>query len=125
MVDDDDDENYVKITVGPGSLGMELEEVDEEACVVKVIEPGGQGDKLGFRVGDESVSVGEHEIPNDNTAYSIVLTNLKTQPRPLSVVMYRDPDFVAEDEHHHHSNSKLNFDIEFELPAGHLGWRWS
>jgi C-terminal processing protease CtpA/Prc len=117
-----DNDEYVKITIGPGSLGMELEEIDEEACGVKSISPDGQGAKLGFHVGDEFVSIGDHDIPNDDTAYSIVMTYLQTLPRPVVIVMYRDPHFEPEaGTHHHDQNHQTTFDIEFELAAGPLG----
>lgn len=112
----EDENGNVTIRIGPGSLDMQLHEVDNEACAVESVNPEGKGAKYGFKVGDEFVSIGGHEIPTDDTAFSVVMTYLKTIPRPLDIVVFRDHD-----SHKHNPKHSQEFDLEFEIGAGSLG----
>ena len=45
----------VSLTLGPGQLGVKLNEVSEKWCVVNSITPGGQADQAGFEENDYSI----------------------------------------------------------------------
>ncbi len=85
------EENQIEFTINKGSIGMSLHEEDGTDCVVKSIKRGGQGDRLGFQVGDIIVNVAGEDIPEDDTAFEVVMDLLREEPRPVRVVVHRDP----------------------------------
>ena len=73
-----------------------MELTDGKFCAVSKVLDGGQGANLGFKVGDEFISVGGNKIPEDSSAFAKVMDYLKSLPRPVKVVIFRnknwDPD---------------------------------
>ena len=85
--------DQLEFMVLEGSLGISLKEnEDYTACVVGSVQENGQGNTLGIKTYDEFISVNNQLIPNDETAFDVVMAYLQSEPRPCRIVVYRSPD---------------------------------
>jgi C-terminal processing protease CtpA/Prc len=94
-------EDELAFTIEKGPIGMKLFQVDEENCGVQSVKDGYQASHLGFEVRDVIKYIGQHKIPADRTALEVALARIKDQPRPLRVVIYRDPLYEQKSRENH------------------------
>jgi len=80
----------VILTLGPGSLGMSLNEVGGTNVMVGALVEGGQAERIGLLEGDCFVNIGGAHIPKNETAYDQVIHCLTKMPRPIQIIVLRE-----------------------------------
>lgn len=85
----------VTLQLGPGQLGIALNEIDATWCMVMSVVPNLQAEIAGFQEGDCITSIGGSHIPEGVNAIDSVTDLLRTVQRPCSVTVLREGKMVS------------------------------
>ena len=87
--------SQVTLQLGPGSIGVGLDEIESTWCMIVSVVPDEQGQLAGLQEGDCIVSIGGEMIPEGVNAVTIATHLLATLPKPCEVTVLREGKLVS------------------------------